>query len=87
MASRRKLKQAIKAACGELFTDCALLLMTEQGDKAKLQDLMQQVVSLNAEYVSRISHTQKGQERLFYKKLRAEFTEAANALSEAIIQA
>lgn len=87
MASRRRLKQAIKSACGELFTDCALLLVTDQGDKDKLQELMQQVVALNAEYVSRISHTQKGQEHLFYKKLRSEFMEAANALSEAIIQA
>ncbi|MCF0236314.1 MAG: hypothetical protein HUK09_06420 [Bacteroidaceae bacterium] len=87
MASRRNLKKVVKSLCGELFTDCALLLMTEQGDKEKLRSLMREVITLNNEFVARISHTEKGSERLFYKKFREEFTAKAQALSEAIIQA
>lgn len=87
MASRKQLKKSIKHICSELFIDCVILRITEQADVAQLESLMQEVIALNTEYIARINHTEKGSERIFYKKLRSEFTQEANRLSEAIIKA
>ena len=72
---------------GELFVDCVALSMCNQANKEELQALMAEVIQIRSEYIARISHTEKGQERLFYKKLRDEFTEKVNALSERIVKA
>ena len=87
MASRKRLKKSIKLISGELFADCVALSMCANADKETLSALMAEVLALQMEYVSRISHTEKGQERLFYKKLRDEFTAKANEISEKIIKA
>lgn len=87
MSSRRKLKKAVKNICGELFADCVALKMCNDSEDNKLEELMSMVVITYQDYVARISHTEKGQERLFYKKLRTEFTQKANKLSEEIIKA
>ena len=87
MASRRRLKKSINLISGELFVDCVALNMCNQADKEALSALMAEVLQLRAEYISRISHTEKGQERLFYKKLREEFTAKANELSDKIVKA
>lgn len=87
MASRKQLKKSINLVCGELFADCVALSLCQQADKEALQALMAEGLALQSEYVSRISHTEKGQEKLFYKKLREEFTAKSNELSEKIIKA
>ncbi len=87
MANRKRLKKSIKIVTGELFADCVALSLCEQGDKENLKALMAEVLSIHNEYVARLSHVQKGQERLFFKKLRTEFTEKVNDLSERIIKA
>lgn len=87
MANRRQLKKSIKLVTGELFADCVALSMCEQGDQAKLDSLMTEVIALHADYVARISHTERGSEREFYRKLRQEFTEKVNDLSKRIVQA
>lgn len=86
MANRRRLKKSINLICGELFADCVALSLCGHDEEEKLKNLMAEVLALHGEYISRISHTEKGQERLFYKKLREEFTEKANALGDAIIK-
>ena len=85
MANRKDLKKQINNICGELFADCVALKMCEQGNDEKLNEVMLEIWDLRREYVSRISHTEKLNERLFYKKLRAEFSEKAEALSKKII--
>lgn len=87
MASRKNLKKEVKSICGELFADCVALSMCEQGNPEKLQELMAKIVAIYQDYVTRISHTEKGSEKLFYKKLRSEFADKANAISDEIIKA
>ncbi|MBR1652347.1 MAG: hypothetical protein IJ692_03025 [Alloprevotella sp.] len=88
MASRKNLKKAVKGICGELFADCVALSMVEQGDREKLQGLMAEVAKLYADAVCRVSHVEPGlSPKVFFAKLRADFTEKANALSEAIVKA
>lgn len=85
MASRRRLKKSINLICDELFVDCVALSMCGQGDREQLSVLMTEVLTLRDDYVARLSHTEKGSERLFFKKLRDEFTAKVNDLSERIV--
>ena len=88
MASRRNLKKAVKNVCGELFADCVALCMVEQGDSETLKGLMAEVAALYADATCRISHVEPVMEpRKYFKALRADFTEKANALSDAIVKA
>lgn len=86
MASRKQLKKSINLICDELFVDCVALSLCNQGDNEQLSTLMAEVMALREEYVSRLSHTEKGSEKLFFKKLRDEFTEKVNDLSERIVK-
>lgn len=85
MASRKQLKKSINYICSELFTDCMALRMCEQ-EHEKSDRLMAQVLQLHAEYVASISHVLKGQEKQSFKKLREEFIQKVNALSEEIVK-
>lgn len=87
MANRRQLKKQINLICSELFADCVALSLCGQSEKEKLDAIMAEVLSVNKEYLARVSHTERGSERIFYKKLREEFTQKVNALSEAIVKA
>ena len=87
MATRKQLKKSVKSITGELFADCVALSMCNQADRQKLDELMVEVLNLHADFVQRISHTEPGAVKAFYKKLKQEFTEKVNALSERIIQA
>lgn len=87
MASRKHLKKSIKLVTSELFTDCIALSLCKQGDSETLDALMTEIIALNADYVSRLSHVERGSERLFFKKLREEFTEKVNDISERIVKA
>lgn len=87
MASRRKLKKSVKKVCGELFADCVALSMCQQADSETLDGLMKEILSLHDEYVSRISHTEAGSVREFYRKFKAEFTGKVNDISQRIVKA
>ena len=87
MANRKQLKKSIRKITGELFADCVALSLCQQADRDKLEQLMQEVLNVHNDYVARISHTEPGSVKLYYKKLKQEFTEKVNDLSERIIQA
>lgn len=87
MANRRQLKKSVKMVTGELFADCVALGMCRQGNKEELDKLMKEVIELHTDYVARISHTERGSEKKFYQKLKQEFTEKVNDLSNRIINA
>ncbi len=87
MASRKQLKKSIKNACGELFTDCVILSKCEGANVETLQQIELKLIAVYNEYVARLSHTQKGAEKIFYKKLIAEFTEIINEISAEIVKA
>lgn len=87
MANRKQLKKSIRKITGELFADCLALSLCQQADRDKLEQLMQEVLNVHNDYVARISHTEPGSVKMYYKKLKQEFTEKVNDLSERIIQA
>lgn len=87
MASRKNLKQNIKYICGELFADCVALRMCEQAENDVLDTIMQDIITMNVEYVSRISHTEKGNVKGYYRKLKEEFSKKTSEISERILGA
>lgn len=84
MASRRLLKKSIQTISGELISNCILLNKCGVHDGETTNALFKKVLAVHNEYISRISHTQKGNEKLFYKKLRQDYTKEVEALAEEI---
>lgn len=87
MASRKQLKKSVKMITGELLIDCIALGMCQGADKEKLDTLTEEVLALHKEFVSRISHTERGSEREYYRKFKEEFTERVNAISDSLLKA
>ena len=85
MASRRELKKNVNYIAGELFMECLVNSLYVPGtDKAKADELMGKILSMQDEFISRISHTEPGNVKGFYKKFRADFNAKVNEIIEAI---
>lgn len=85
MASRRELKKNVNYIAGELFTECLVYSTFVPGtDKAKVDALMADVLAMQDEFISRISHTEPGNVKGFYKKFRTDFNAKVNELIDAI---
>lgn len=67
---RRELKKSINNLCGELFAECIALNYYENVDKDRLASVMECILMMQADIVSRISHVQPGAGKTFFKKLR-----------------
>lgn len=85
MASRRELKKNVNYIAGELFSECLINSMFVPGtDKAKADALMADILAMQTDFVSRISHTEPGNVKGFYKKLRTDFNAKVNEIIDAM---
>lgn len=85
MASRRELKKNVNYIAGELFSECLINSMFVPGtDKAKADALMEEILSMQTDFVSRISHTEPGNVKGFYKKFRTDFNTKVNEIIDAM---
>ena len=85
MASRRELKKTVNYISGELFSECLINSMLVPGtDKAKADQLMTEILKMQDEFISRISHTEPGNVKGFYKKFRSDFNAKVNEIIDAI---
>lgn len=85
MASRRQLKKNVNYIAGELFSECLINSMFVPGtDKAKADALMGEILSMQNDIVSRISHTEPGNVKGFYKKLHTDFNAKVNEIIDAM---
>lgn len=74
MASRRMLKKNVNYIAGELFMECLVNRSYVPGtDKEKADKLMGKILEVQDEFVSRISHTEPGNVKGFYKKFHTDF--------------
>ena len=73
MAKRRELKKNVNYIAGELFSECLINSKFIPGTD-KMQD----------EFISRISHTEPGNVKGFYKKFRSDFNAKVNEIIDAI---
>lgn len=85
MASRRELKKNVNYIAGELFAECLFNSLYVPGtDKAKADLLMTDILKMQDEFISRISHTEPGNVKVFYKKFRSDFNTKMNEIIDAI---
>ncbi len=85
MASRRQLKKNVNYIAGELFTECLINDMYVPGtDKVKSDKLMSKILLMQDEFIRRISHTEAGNIKEFYKKFRKDFQVQVNAIIDEI---
>ena len=79
------LKKSVNYISGELFAECLVNAMFIPGtDKAKAEDIMAEILKMQDEFVSRISHTEPGNVKGFYKKFRSDFNAKVNEIIDAI---
>lgn len=85
MASRRLLKKNVNYIIGELFVEC---LISSTGaskvDEKQVDLVLTDILNVQDDFISRISHTEPGNVKAFYKKFYQDFNEATNRIVEAI---
>ena len=85
MASRRNLQKNVHYIAGELFSECLVNSMFVPGtDKVKADELMNEILLMQTDLVSRISHTEPGNVKGFYKKFHVDFNAKVNEIIDAI---
>lgn len=84
MASRRELKKNVNYIAGELFTECLICNPAADADKKKADEILTQILVMQDEFLSRISHTEPGNVKGFYKKFRSDFNAKVNEIIDAI---
>lgn len=81
MASRRILKKSVNNIASELFAECAIhRMLFPETDKQKIDELMTEVLKMQDEFISRISHTEPGNVKGFYKKFHSDFDKKINEI-------
>lgn len=85
MASRKELKKNVNYIAGELFAECLINSLYVPGtDKKKADQLMAEVLNMQDEFLSRISHTEPGNVKGFYRKFHSDFSAKVNEIIEAL---
>lgn len=74
MASRRHLKRDISYVIGDIFTECLVYKELVPGtDKDEADKIIADLLKIDNEYITRISHTEPGNAKQFYNKLIKDF--------------
>ena len=82
---RRLLKKQVNYIAGELFAECVVLAQVVPGiDEQKVDDLMTRILYMQDDFIGRISHTQPGNVKGFYKAFRADFQAQVDAIIDEI---
>lgn len=85
MASRRALKKNVNYIISELFDGCIMTLAcTPSADKEEAGKITMEILKMHKEFISRISHTEPGNVKGFYKKFRSDFNAKAGEIIDAI---
>lgn len=81
MASRRNLKKDVSYVIGDIFTECLIYKELVPGtDKSAADDLMVDLLKMDTEFITRISHTQPGEAKQYYRAYYKDFNEALQAV-------
>ena len=87
MANRRDLKKNVNYIANVTVGLCIIEGMNAEGAKREsINELISKVINLRSDIISRISHTEPGNVKGFYKKLKSDFNtqieEIFNKLNE-----
>ena len=88
MASRKALKKNVNYIAGELFAECLMNSLYVPGtDKKKADELMGEILKMQDEFISRISHTEPGNVKGFYKKLNEDLNKEIKVVADELAKA
>jgi len=74
MASRRDLKRDISYVIGDIFTECLVYKELVPGtDKNEAEKLIVDLLRIDNEFITRISHTEPGNAKEYYRALVKDF--------------
>ena len=83
MAKRRTLKKNVNYIASELFTEClSASIINPKVNQAEADKVLAEILDMQNEFLSRISHTEPGNVKGFYSKLRTDLQAAANQIVE-----
>ena len=85
MASRRSLKKTVNYITELAAGLCLVESANANAEKREAySEVFLQIINLRNDIISRISHTEPGNVKGFYKKFRADFNAKVNEIIEAI---
>lgn len=85
MAKRRILKKRVNNVIGELFTECVVVSQVVPGvDASKADAVLVRILNVQNDFVCRISHTEPGNVKGFYKAFRADFQKQVEGIIDEI---
>ena len=87
MASRRDLKKHVNYISEVTVGMCIIEGMNAEGERREaIANLVEKTLNLRSDIISRISHTEPGNVKGFYKKLREDFSTQVDGIVTAIGQ-
>ena len=86
MAKRRDLKKAINFLCGELFAECvAIMHYQKPTPQADVDNVMTNILKLQDDMLSRVSHPEPGMKaEKYFKNLREDMVSQTDEIVEHI---
>ena len=85
MAKRKDLKQFVNEVSSALFAECLAAKLYVKGVNPLLADeLLTEILTVQDDFLSRISHTQPGNVKGFYKQFHEEFDQKVTEIIDAI---
>ena len=76
---RRELKKNIKFMTNELLSECLWLKLTQTGvSDDDINNVIDSICIMHDEFVSRLSHVDSTQTRLFFRKMKKDLMSQAN---------
>ena len=84
MANRKELKKNVNYIAGELFAECLINSKAEKADKKKADEILTRILLMQDEFINRISHTEPGNVKGFYKKFRSDFNAKVDEIIDEI---
>ena len=74
MASRRNLKKDISYVIGDIFTECLVYKeLVPATDKDAAEKIIVDLLRIDNEFITRISHTEPGNAKQYYRTLIKDF--------------
>lgn len=78
--NRRELKKDVNYLCSGLLAECITRVQYEKAPAENAGAVMESILMMQSDIVSRISHVEPGCTRLFFKKLREDLSDRTEEL-------
>lgn len=87
MASRRDLKKDISYVIGDVFTECLVYKELVPGTNKKEADkIIVDLLKIDNEFITRISHTEPGNAKQYYRTLIKDFQTSMSSVIDRLVK-